>query len=68
MRVKFQGNFTNGIYFSAEVSNVPLRVNRKLGYTKHRQNTVFGWSGLWILKQVLLTASNCRVIAVTTPW
>jgi hypothetical protein len=68
MRVKFQGSFTNGIYFSAEVSNVPHRVNRKSGFTERRQSTVSGQSGFGFLRHVLLMASNCRVIAVTSPF
>ncbi len=68
MRVKFQGSFTNGIYFGAKVSNVPLRVNRKLGRMERRQGAVSNQSGLWLLRHVLLMASKCRVIAVTSPF
>ncbi len=68
MRVKFQGSFTNGIYFSAEVSDIALWVIRKSGRTERRQSTVSGQSCLWFLRHVLLMASNCRVIVVMSPW
>jgi hypothetical protein len=68
VRVKFQGSFTNGIYFSSKVSNVLLRVNRKLGRAEHRQSAVSDRSGLWLLRHILLMASNCSVIAVRSPF
>jgi hypothetical protein len=68
MRVKFQGSLTSEIYFSAEVNNVLLRVNRKSGCTERRRNAMSGRSGLRFLRHVLLTASNRRVIAVTSPF
>jgi hypothetical protein len=46
MRVKFQGSFTNGIYFSAKVSNILSRVNRKSGRMERRQSAVSNQSGL----------------------
>jgi hypothetical protein len=68
VRVKFQGSFTNGIYFSTKISNVPLRVNRKLGCMECRQSAVSNQSGLWLLRHMLLAASNCRVIVITSPF
>jgi hypothetical protein len=62
------GYYTNGIYFSAKVSNLPLKVNRKPGRTERRQGAVSNQSGPWLLRHVVLTASNCRVIAVTSPF
>ena len=33
-----------------------------------RQSAVSNWSGLWLLRHVLLMAGNCRVIAVMSPF
>ena len=49
MRVKFQGKFTDGIYFSAKVSNIMSRVNPKLGRTERRQSAASGQSILLLL-------------------
>jgi hypothetical protein len=49
MRVKFQGSFNNGFYFSAKIGNVLLRVNRMSGRTERRQGAVSDQSGSWSL-------------------
>ncbi len=67
MRVKFQGSFTNGIYFSAKVSNVMSWVNCKLGGTERRQSAVSNWSILLLFRHPLLAASNCGVVVVPSP-
>ncbi len=64
MQVKFQGSFTNGIYFSTKVSNILSRVNGQSGCMERRQSVVTNWSGLWLLRHTLLAASNCGVVAV----
>ncbi len=58
MRVKFQGVFTDGIYFSTEVSNVMSRVNCKSCHMERRQSTVSSWSVLLLFRHAPLVAST----------